>query len=70
MTILLWAAVSLTDKISCRQVRDLVRIPFTPKNQLVSWPDGYSNHHGADAISSNTIETVKKRRKKEMTILL
>ena len=41
----LWVPVSSTGKVSCRRARDLGSNPAYTKNQLVSWPDGKSNHH-------------------------
>ena len=41
----LWVPVSSTGKVSCRRARDLGSNPACTKNQLVSWPDGKSNHH-------------------------
>jgi hypothetical protein len=57
----LWVPISSTGKVSCRRARDLGSNPAYTKNQLVSWPNGKSNHHGADAIGSNSIVTIKKK---------
>jgi hypothetical protein len=40
-------SVSLTGKVICRRARDLGSNSTYTKNQLVFWPDGRSNHHGA-----------------------
>jgi hypothetical protein len=49
-------SVSLTGKVTYRQARDLGSNPTYTKKQLVSWPDGRSNHHGAKNINlTNTI---------------
>jgi hypothetical protein len=49
-------SVSLTGKVTCRRARDLGSNPTYTKNQLVSWPDGRSNHHGVKKINlTNTI---------------
>ena len=44
-------------KIFCHRARDLSSYPAYTKDQLVSWSDGKNNHHGMDAIGSNTIVT-------------
>ena len=47
--------ISLIDKVYCCRVRELGSSPVYTKNQLMFWPDGKNNHHGADAIGSNAI---------------
>jgi hypothetical protein len=42
---LLWVPISSTGKVSCRRVRELGSNLVYTKNQLMSWPDGKSNHH-------------------------
>ena len=45
-----WIPVKSTSKIFCRRVRNLgLNLVYT-KNQLISWSDGKSNHHGTDTI--------------------
>ncbi len=41
----LWVPVNSTRKVFCCRVRDLGLNPAYTKNQLMSWPDGKSNHH-------------------------
>ena len=49
-------SISLIGKVTCCQARDLGSNPTYTKNQLVSWPDGRSNHHGVKKINlTNTI---------------
>ena len=49
-------SVSLTGKVTCPRTRDLGSNPTYTKNQLVSWPDGRSNHHSVKKINlTNTI---------------
>ena len=46
MSILMYRVpISSTSKVSCYRARDLGSNPAYTKNQLVSWPDGKSNHH-------------------------
>jgi hypothetical protein len=58
-----WVPISSTGKVFCRRARDLGSNPAYTKNQLVSWSDDKSNYHEADAIGSNTIAIIKKKKK-------
>ena len=63
MDLSLCVSVNLIGKISCCWVKDLGFESAYTKNKLVSWPDGKSNHHRINAIDSNTILTLKKKKK-------
>ena len=39
-------------------IRDLDSNSAYTKNEMVSWPDGKSNHHRVDVIGSNVIITI------------
>ena len=56
-------SVSSINKVSCRWVRDVSSNPTYTKNQLMTWLDGKINYHGADAIDSNAVFTIKKKKK-------
>ena len=61
----MWILVSSTGKVTSRRIRNLSSNTAYTKNQLVSWPNDKEKSLGQDAIGSNHIVFIKKKKRKK-----